>query len=107
MKKIILTSTLIIASLGFTSSSWAFSCPGHFKATQAAIDSATTAMKAMSDKGKAGLVHTLLDDAKMFLQSAKHHHAKPAAGTYDHARSLAKADSGKAYAEAAETLAKR
>jgi len=107
MKKMILTGILIIASLGFTSASWAFSCPGHFKASQATIDSATTAMKAMSDKGKAGLVHTLLDDAKMLLKSAKHHHAKPAAGAYDHARSLAKADSAMAYAEAAEALAKR
>lgn len=106
MKKLILTGALIAVSLGFTSAAWAFSCPSHFKATQASIDSATTAMKAMSDKGKAGLVHTLLDDAKMLLQSAKHHHEKPAAGTYDHARSLAKADSAKAYAEAAETLAK-
>ena len=107
MKKMILTGTLIIVSLGFTSATWAFSCPGHFKASQATIDSATTAMKAMSDKGKAGLVHTLLDDAKMLLKSAKHHHEKPAAGAYDHARSLAKADSAMAYAEAAEALAKR
>ena len=60
----------------------------------------------MSDKGKAGLVHTLLDDAKMLLHSAKHNHEKPAAGTLDHARALAKADSAKSYAEAAETLAK-
>jgi hypothetical protein len=107
MKKFILTSTLIAASLGFTSASLAFSCPNHFVTAQSAIDSASTAMKAMSDKDKAGLVHTLLDDAKMLLQSAKHHHEKPAAGTYDHARSLAKADSAKAYAEAAEALAKR
>ena len=106
MKKTILTGALIAFSLAFTSTAWAFSCPSHFKEAQASIDSATTTMKAMSDKGKAGLVHTLLDDAKMFLQSAKHHHEKPAAGTYDHARSLAKADSAKAYAEAAETLAK-
>ncbi len=107
MKKMILTGAFIVVSLGFTSTSWAFSCPSHFKAAQATIDSATTAMKAMSDKGNAGLVHTLLDDAKMLLKSAKHHHEKPAAGNYDHARALAKADSGKAYAEAAEALAKR
>jgi hypothetical protein len=107
MNKIILIGTLIAVSLGFTSTSWAFSCPNHFVEAQAAIDNATTAMKAMSDKSKAGLVHTLLDDAKMLLQSAKHHHEKPAAGNYDHARSLAKADSAKAYAEAAEALAKR
>ena len=107
MKKLILICMLVAASIGFTSSSWAFSCPGHFKAAQAAIDSATNAMKAMSDKSKAGLVHTLIDDAKTLLHSAKHNHEKPASGTYDHARSLAKADSAKAYAEAAEALAQR
>jgi len=64
-------------------------------------------MKAMPDQDKAGLVHTLLDDAKMLLNSARHHHEKPAAGAYGQARSLAKADSAKAYAEAAEALAKR
>ena len=107
MKKHILTGMLIAVALGFTTTSWAFSCPNHFQEAQAAIDSATTAMKAMSDKSKAGLVHTLLDDAKMLLLSARHHHEKPAAGTYDHARSLAKADSAKAYAEAAQALAER
>ena len=107
MKKIILVGTLIATTLGFASTSWAFSCPNNFKVAQAAIDNATTAMKAMTDKSKAGLVHTLIDDAKMLLHSAKHNHEKPAAGTYDHARALAKADSAKAYAEAAEILAKR
>ncbi len=107
MKNLILNCTIIAASLGFTSASWAFSCPNHFEASQAAIDSATSTMKAMSDQDKAGLVHTLIDDAKGLLNSARHHHEKPAAGTYDHARSLAKADSAKAYAEAAEALAKR
>jgi hypothetical protein len=107
MKQLILTFTLIAASLGFTTVSWAFSCPTHFESSQTAIDNATSAMEAMSDKDKAGLVHTLIDDAKMLLMAAKHHHEKPAAGSYDHARSLAKADSAKAYAEAAEALAKK
>jgi hypothetical protein len=107
MKKIILIGTFIAISLGFTSTSWAFSCPNHFTQAQAAIDSATMAMEAMTDKTRAGLVHTLLDDAKMLLHSAKHNHEKPAAGGYDHARSLAKADSAKAYADAAKALAER
>ncbi len=98
---------LVAASIGFASSSWAFSCPDYFKVAQTAIDGATNAMKAMSDKEKAGLVHTLIDDAKTLLYSAKHNHKKPAAGNYDHARSLAKADSARAYAEAAEALAQR
>ena len=100
-------AAVFTVALGFASSSWAFSCPGHFKAAQAAIDSATAAMNAVGDKDKQGLVHTLIDDAKMLLTSAKHNHAKPRAGGLDHARALAKADSAKGYAEAAEALAKR
>ena len=106
MKKLLLIGAAFAVVLGFSSPSSAFSCPAHFEAAQAAIDSATTAMKALPDKTKQGLVHTLLDDAKMLLTSARHNHAKPAAGGLDHGRALAKADSAKAYAEAAEVLAK-
>jgi len=107
VRKLIFYGVIIATTLGFTSMSWAFSCPGNFKAAQAAIDSATTAMNAMSDKGKQGYVHTLIDDAKMLLMSGRHNHAKPRAGGYDHARAVAKADSAKGYAQAAETLAKK
>ncbi len=82
-------------------------CPGHTDPAQNAIDKAMAAMKGMSDKGKMGLVHTLIDDAKMLLWSAKHNCDKPAAGDYDHARSAAKAAAAAAYAEAAEGLAKK
>ena len=49
------------------------------------------------------LVHALLDDAKMLLAGAKHNHEKPQ-GAYDHGRSVAKATSASAYAEAADML---
>ncbi|MEE8122835.1 MAG: hypothetical protein V3T93_01880 [Alphaproteobacteria bacterium] len=78
-----------------------------FQAADEAIASATTAMKAMSDKEKMGLVHTVLDDAKMLLTSGKHNHAKPAAGALDHARATAKARAAVGYAQAAEMMAKR
>ena len=91
MRKLIFNGVIIATTLGFASTSWAFSCPGNFNAAQAAIDSATTTMNAMSDKGKQGYVHTLIDDAKMLLQSGKHNHAKPRAGGYDHARAAASA----------------
>ena len=107
MKKMVFTGALLTAALGFASTSWAFSCPKHFKDAQAAIDSATTTMMAMSDKGKLGLVHTLIDDAKMNLYGAKHNHEKPAAGNYDHARALAKAHAATTLAHTAEDLAKR
>ncbi len=96
----------IFAVSGFTSSAWAFSCPAHFKIAQASVDTAVSAMEGVADKTKKGLVHTLIDEAKTILQSARHNHEKPAAGAYDHARALAKADTAKAYAEAATALVK-
>ena len=105
MKKLILAAPVIALTLGFASPSWGFSCPGHFAEAQAAIDSAAAAASGVSDAGKKGLVHTLIDDAKQLLAAAKHHHEKPAAGAYDHARSLAKADAARGYAEAAEAFA--
>ena len=51
--------------------------------------------------------HTLIDEAKMLLAGAKHNHAKPAAEKYDHARSIAKADSALAFAIPAKMYANR
>ncbi len=106
MKKLIVAGPVLAIALGFASPSGAFSCPGHFADAQAAIDSATAAMNDVSDATTKGLVHTLIDDAKHLLTAAEHHHAKPAAGAYDHARALAKADSARGYAEAAEAFAR-
>jgi hypothetical protein len=106
MKKLILAAPVLAVSLGFASPSWAFSCPAHFADAQAAIDSAVAAMGEVTDETKKGLVHTLIDDAKHLLMAAKHHHEKPAAGAYDHARALAKADSARSYAEAAGAFAR-
>ena len=84
----------------------AFECPKHFKEAKAAIDDAKAAMKKLP-KEKHGLVHTLIDDAKMLLKSGKHNHKKPAAGGYDHARAIAKADAARGYAVAAKLLAEK
>lgn len=84
----------------------AFECPKHIEKAQDAIDQAAAAM-ARLPKDKRGLVHTLVDDAKMFLASAKHNHEKPAAGKLDHARSVAKAEAAYGFALAAQMLAKR
>ena len=98
------TALVIILTAPVT---FAAPCPGHVDPAQSAIDKATKAMKGMPDKGKMVQVHTLIDDAKMMLASAKHNCAKPAAGDFDHARSAAKAASARGYAEAAEGLAKK
>ena len=107
MRKAIATTFIVGTILAFNSPAWAFQCPTDFEAADAAIASAMTAMKAMSDKNQMGLTHTLIDDAKMMLASAKHNHQKPAAGALDHARAIAKASAAKGYAEAAEMMAKR
>ena len=106
MKYYLLLASLTFVLLGFSNPASAFECPRHFKATQAAIDSATQAMAGVKDGQMKGLVHTLIDESKMLLSGAKHNHAKPAAGKYDHARSIAKADSALAFAKSAEILAK-
>ncbi len=87
----------------------AFECPKHFQAAQAAIDKVMEDMKGDMLKSMAkartkvdvALVHALLDDAKMLLAGAKHNHAKPQ-GAYDHARAIAKAETARGYAEAAD-----
>ncbi len=83
----------------------AFGCPKSFEKAQDAIDQAALVM-AKLPKDKQGLVHTLIDDAKMLLASARHNHKKPAAGRYDHARAIAKADAALGYARGALLFAK-
>ena len=58
-------------------------------------------MSKMMKKEDMALVHALLDDAKTLLSGAKHNHKKPQ-GKYDHARAIAKADSARGYAVAAD-----
>ena len=83
----------------------AFGCPKSFKEAQAAIDKVTGdmggEMSKMMKKEDMALVHSLLDDAKMRLASAKHNHEKPQ-GRFDHARAIAKAKAAKGYAVAAD-----
>lgn len=90
---------------GFAPAAQAFECPGHFAEAEQAIERATGAMEGM--QGDRGQVHTLIDDARMYLESARHNHAKPAAGGYDHARAIAKAEAAIGYATAARMLAER
>ena len=84
----------------------AFECPKHFAEAQALIDKVAEDMKGMEgavSKEDHALVHALLDDAKMLLAGAIHNHEKPQ-GAYDHARSIAKADSALGHARAADIL---
>ncbi|MBL4908254.1 MAG: hypothetical protein JKX94_12435 [Sneathiella sp.] len=97
-----LASLIVLLPWG---SAQAFECPKHFAEAQAAINKVTEDMKGeMSKKMRKedmALVHALLDDAKTRLTSARHNHEKPQ-GAFDHARSIAKADSAKGYAVAAD-----
>lgn len=90
---------------GFAPAAHAFECPTLFEKAEQEIEQASAAMDGM--QGDHALVHTLVDDARMYLESARHNHAQPAAGGYDHARAIAKAKSAIGHAEAAQTLAQR
>ena len=105
MKKALIAAGVLALGLGTAETAFALDGPNSFMSAEVAIAKAQAAMKMVKDKSAHGLVHTLIDDAKSMLESSKHNHAKPAAGIYDHARSVAKARSATAYAEAAEILA--
>ena len=105
MRKLIIGAFVLLPLLALSQGAWAFDCPNRFSAAEAAIAEAKRAMDAISDETAKGLVHTLIDNAKMLLHGAKHNHEKPAAGTYDHARAIAKANAAAGYAEAALILA--
>ncbi len=102
-----LTAAAALVVILLAPAAFALPCPGHTDPAQNGIDKAVAAMKGMPKGEKQALVHTLIDDAKMLLWSAKHNCDKPAAGDYDHARSAAKTAAGAAYAKAAEDLAKK
>ena len=105
MRKAVAGAAVLLPLLVMAQGAWAFDCPNRFAAAEAAIADATTAMNKLSDATAKGLVHTFIDDAKMMLHSAKHNHAKPAAGKYDHTRAMAKANAAEGYARAATVLA--
>ncbi len=78
----------------------AFECPKHIEAAEDATDAANDAMIGLKTDLHMERGHILLDDAKMLLVSAEHNHKKPQ-NALDHARSIAKADAAKGYADAA------
>ena len=94
---------LVVGISQFPRTANAFECPTHFAAAQAAIDNALEGMQGMEgmDPVQMGLLHSLIDDAKMVLASALHNHEKPQ-GPFDHARAIAKARTALGYAEAAD-----
>ncbi len=55
MRKALATTILVGSMLTFGSTASAFQCPTDFAAADAAIESATAAMKAMSDTEQMGL----------------------------------------------------
>ncbi len=80
-------------------------CGPYIQKTQAAIDKVTDDMKGMESMPKDQLleVHALLDDARMYLDGARHNCDKPQAD-YDRARAIGKAEAARGYATAADML---
>lgn len=110
MKKAFVAAIVLLPVVTAAQGAWAFDCGNRFAAAGAAIAQATTAMNGMNgmnDPVAKELVHTFIDDAKMLLGSGRHNHQKPAAGKYDHARAIAKANAAEGYAQAASVLARR
>ena len=108
MKKIYMLLMMLALPLIFSAApTFAFECPKHFAEAQALIDKVKGdmggAMSKQMPQEQMALVHSLLDDANMFLAGAKHNHEKPQ-GAYDHARAIAKADTALGYARAADIL---
>ncbi len=105
VKRLLMASTATLMFVLPWGAAQAFECPKHFAEAQAAIDKVIEDMKGdMSKtmrKEDMALVHALLDDAKSSLASAMHNHEKPQ-GLYDHARAIAKADTARGYAVAAD-----
>ncbi len=82
----------------------AFECPEHFAEAQAAIDKTTGDMQGMSkmmSRHDMDQVHGLLKHARTLLVEAKHSHDHADKG-HDHAMAIAKADSARGYAVAAD-----
>ncbi len=107
MRKAISGAIIVLPLLTAAQGAWAFDCSNRFALAETAIADATAAMEKMNGAIAKGLVHTLIDDAKMKLHSAKHNHEKPAAGKYDHGRAIAKANAAEGYARAALLLASK
>ena len=101
-----LAAAVAAGIMAWSGAALAFECPKRFADAQAAIDKVQGDMKGMAgqmSKEGMALVHALLDDAKMLLDSGKHNHEKPQ-GAYDHGRAVAKAMAAQGYARAAEVL---
>jgi hypothetical protein len=80
-------------------------CRKHVQSAQGAFDKVRDDLKGMERmKLKEHLVYVrpLVDDAKMYLESARHECELPAAD-YDRARAIAKAEAARGSAEAADT----
>ncbi len=104
MRTAVLAAAFTVA---FGGAAAAFGCPASIDEAQAMIDKVTADMGGEMSKSMPKeqmiLVHVLLDDAKMRLNSAIHNHEK-SQGVYDHARAIAKANAALGYARAADIL---
>lgn len=93
----------------FNGANAAVECPKHIADAQALIDRVGDRMARDEQRMQievAGLIHALLDDARMLLGAARLNHEQPH-GPFDHARAYAKTDAALGHARAAELLYSR
>jgi len=84
----------------------AFECPAHIATAETEIDRVSFAIRDMADMlpvSALAQTKTLLDEARVLLAKAQAGH-EAAAQPYDHALSIAYANSALAYATAADKL---
>lgn len=84
----------------------AFECPKYIVSAQAAADKLHDLMKTMKGKMPARdirFVHSILDDARMFIGGAKHNH-KEALGYRDHVNAIIRAHQARGQVIAATIL---
>lgn len=106
MKRIALAVVLVLgAASTLPAAGQDLDCASRIQAAQKAIDKITGDMKGMEMMPKDQLVaiHTLIDDAQMLLDGARHNCDKPQAD-YDLARAVAKAEAARGAAVAADML---
>ena len=107
MNKIALAASLfaLIASNAAVVGAEGLDCGKYVGSAQQAIDKVTEDMKGMEHMPKDQLVqlHTLLADARMFLDAARQSCERPE-NDFDRARAIAKAEAARGSAEAADVL---
>ena len=102
----LLVASALLSVLVQAAAAQEIDCRKHVQTAQGAIDKVTDDLKGMEQmmlKEQLVYVHALVDDAKRYLEGARHE-CESAGADYDRARAIAKAEAARGSAEAADIL---